>query len=227
MLDDRQSQTGAAGRFAAALIHTVEALKHAGLCFFRNADAIVRHGQGTMAVPIAGSGDLHFSAGPVVADGIITQVLAQLIQQGTVAVYKSTFPQTGQRDISPAGIQLLTSLVAALPDIIVAVVEAIPQIIDGIITAVLDSIPLIIQAGIDLLISLVQALPEIITTIVAAIPEIIGSVVNALINSIPQIVQAGVELFISLIANLPTIIVEIVKAVPQILAGLVLSLIHI
>ena len=110
---------------------------------------------------------------------------------------------------------------AALPDIIVAVVEAIPQIIDGIITAVLDSIPLIIQAGIDLLISLVQALPEIITTIVAAIPEIIGSVVNALINSIPQIVQAGVELFISLIANLPTIIVEIVKAVPQILAGLV------
>ena len=98
---------------------------------------------------------------------------------------------------------------AALPDIIVAVVEAIPQIIDGIITAVLDSIPLIIQAGIDLLISLVQALPEIITTIVAAIPEIIGSVVNALINSIPQIVQAGVELFISLIANLPTIIVEI------------------
>ena len=61
-----------------------------------------------MAVPIAGSGDLHFSAGPVVANGIITQVLAQLIQQGPVAVYKSTFPQTGQRDISPAGIQLLT-----------------------------------------------------------------------------------------------------------------------
>ena len=61
-----------------------------------------------MAVPIAGSGDLHFSAGPVVADGIIAQVLAQLIQQGTVAVYKSALTQTGQRDISPAGIQLLT-----------------------------------------------------------------------------------------------------------------------
>ena len=102
-----------------------------------------------------------------------------------------------------------------------AIVEAIPQIIEGIITAVLGSIPQIIQAGIDLLVALIQALPEIITTIVAAIPEIIGSVVNALINSIPQIVQAGVTLFVSLIKNLPTIIVEIVKAVPQILSGLV------
>ena len=103
MLDDRQSQTGAAGRFAAALIHTVEALKHAGLCFFRNADAIVRHGQGAMAVPIAGSGDLHFSAGPVVANGIITQVLAQLIQQGPVAVYKSTFPPDRSARYKPGG----------------------------------------------------------------------------------------------------------------------------
>ena len=33
--------------------------------------------------------------------------------------------------IIDAGIQLLTSLVAALPDIITAIVAAIPQIIEG------------------------------------------------------------------------------------------------
>lgn len=44
------------------------------------------------------------------------------------------------------------------------IVEAIPKIIDGIITAVIDAIPLIIEAGIKLLVSLIQALPQIITT---------------------------------------------------------------
>ncbi len=105
-----------------------------------------------------------------------------------------------------------------------AIVEAIPQIIEGIITAVLDAIPLIIQAGIDLLITLIQALPQIITTIVAAIPEIIDGIITALTNSIPQIIQTGVELLISLIANLPTIIAEIVKAIPQIITGIVSAL---
>jgi phage-related protein len=106
----------------------------------------------------------------------------------------------------------------------VAIVEAIPQIIEGIITAVLGSIPQIIQAGIDLLVALIEALPEIITTIVAAIPEIISGIVNAVINNIPQIVQAGISLLTSLIKNLPTIIATIVKAVPQIITGIVNAL---
>ena len=88
-------------------------------------------------------------------------------------------------------------------------------------TAILGSIPQIIDAGVNLLISLIQNLPTVITTIVAAIPQIISSLVNAILNSIPQIIQAGVQLFVSLIQNLPTIIVEIVKAVPQIIAGIV------
>ena len=40
-----------------------------------------------------------------------------------------------------AGIQLLTSMVSALPEIITAIVAAIPQIIDGLVTAILGSIP--------------------------------------------------------------------------------------
>ena len=141
------------------------------------------------------------------------------IINGIVTFLLNSIPQ-----IIETGIQLLTSLVAALPDIITAIVAAIPQIIEGIITAVLNSIPQIIQAGIDLLVSLIQALPQIITTIVAAIPQIITGIVNALINSIPQIIQAGVELLVSLIANLPTIIAEIVKAIPQIITGIVSAL---
>ena len=43
---------------------------------------------------------------------------------------------------------MLTSLVSALPDIIATIVEVLPQIIEGIITALMEGLPLIIQAGI-------------------------------------------------------------------------------
>ncbi len=64
-------------------------------------------------------------------------------------------------EIIDAGIQLLTSLVAALPEIIQAIVEVLPEIINAIIEAVLDALPLIIDAGIKLLTALITALPDI------------------------------------------------------------------
>ena len=98
---------------------------------------------------------------------------------------------------------------------------AIPQIIDGILTAVLGSIPQLIDAGVSLLVALIENLPTIITTIVNAIPQIITSIVNALIGNIDKIIMAGVQLFVALIQNLPQIIVAIVKAVPQIISSIV------
>jgi len=126
--------------------------------------------------------------------------------------------------IIQTGIDLLTSLVAALPDIITAIVAAIPQIIDGLIKAILGSIPQIVQAGIDLLVSLVQNLPTIIIEIVKAIPDIISAIIDAIINNIPLIIETGVQLFMALIENLPTIIIELVKAMPQIIVALVEAL---
>ena len=98
---------------------------------------------------------------------------------------------------------------------------AIPQIIDGLVTAILGSIPQIIDAGVKLLISLIQNLPQIITTVVSAIPKIVSSLVNAIIGNIDKIILAGVQLFVALIKNLPQIIVSIVKAVPQIISAIV------
>ncbi len=139
------------------------------------------------------------------------------IINGIITFLLDSIPQ-----IIETGIQLLTSLVAALPDIIMAIVEAIPKIIDGIITAVLNAIPLIIQAGIDLLISLIQG-PAADHHDHRAGDSGKSSPVLSMPSSgtSTKIIMAGVQLFVALIENLPTIIVEIVKAVPQIIAGIV------
>ena len=82
----------------------------------------------------------------------------------------------------------------ALPDIITAIVAAIPQIIEGIITAVLNSIPQIIETGVTLFISLIENLPTIIIELVKAVPQIISSLVRAFTESIPRIVEVGANL---------------------------------
>lgn len=72
--------------------------------------------------------------------------------------------------------------------------QAIPEIISGIVNALIENIPLIVQAGIDLLTSLIQNLPTIIVEIVKAIPQIITGIVNALMNGISSIVEVGANL---------------------------------
>ena len=107
MLDNGKSQTGAAGGFAPALIHPVEALEHAGLRLFRDADAVVLYGQGAVAVPGGGRDQLDFSARAVVADGIVAQILAQFIQLIPAALHQGAFAQVGQGDEGALGIQFL------------------------------------------------------------------------------------------------------------------------
>ena len=78
VFDNSQPQTGAAGGLAPALIHPVEAFEHAGLRVFRDTDAVILDGQGTMAVPGAGGDELDLAAGSIVAGThfVVAQVLA-------------------------------------------------------------------------------------------------------------------------------------------------------
>ena len=96
--------------------------------------------------------------------------------------------------IIDAGIQLLTSLVTALPEIISAIVAALPQIVTGIVEALAGSMPQIVQAGVDLLTSLIANLPQIIATIVASIPQIISGIVTALGEGVGKVAEVGANL---------------------------------
>jgi len=70
-------------------------------------------------------------------------------------------------------------------------VAAIPQIITSLVSAIIGSIPQLIQAGIQLLVSLIKNLPTIIVEIVKAVPQIIAALVKGFTGSIGQIVQVG------------------------------------
>lgn len=110
---------------------------------------------------------------PKIIDGIITAVL-------------NAIPQ-----IIQAGIDLLISLIQALPQIITTIVQAIPQIISGIVNALVGNIDKIIMAGVQLFVALIENLPTIIVEIVKAVPQIIAGIVKAFGSLMYKIVEIG------------------------------------
>lgn len=96
--------------------------------------------------------------------------------------------------IVQAGIDLLVALVQDLPEIIQTIVAALPQIVSAVVDALLASIPQLVETGVTLFISLIENLPTIILEIVKAVPQIIEGIVNAFTESIPQIVEVGANL---------------------------------
>jgi len=110
---------------------------------------------------------------PKIIDGIINAVL-------------NAIPQ-----IIQAGIDLLISLIQALPQIITTIVQAIPQIISGIVNALIGNIDKIIMAGVQLFVVLIENLPTIIVEIVKAVPQIIAGIVKAFGSLMYKIVEIG------------------------------------
>lgn len=120
--------------------------------------------------------------------------------------------------IIQCGIDLLVSLIGALPDIIVALVQAMPTIISSIITALLEHIPDLINCGIDLLTSIITDLPNIIVTLVKAIPQIIKSLVSALGEGVSDFVDVGKNMLLGIgdgIANAVSSVVKKAKEAAQ------------
>ena len=110
---------------------------------------------------------------PKIIDGIINAVL-------------NAIPQ-----IIQAGIDLLISLIQALPQIITTIVQAIPQIISGIVNALIGNIDKIIMTGVQLFVALIENLPTIIVEIVKAVPQIIAGIVKAFGSLMYKIVEIG------------------------------------
>lgn len=118
----------------------------------------------------------------------MVQIALQLIQALANALVENLPTLLG------AIMQIITSIIGALPDIIVMIVEALPQIITAIIDALLSSLPQILEAAVTLFMQLVKAIPKIIVALVKAIPKIIVAIITGLLKLIPKLVEFGADI---------------------------------
>lgn len=81
-----------------------------------------------------------------------------------------------------AFMQIFTSIVEALPDIIVMIVEALPQLIEAIVVFLSEQIPTMLNVSITLFMTIVKAIPKIVIALVKALPSIIKAIIDGLIS---------------------------------------------
>lgn len=129
--------------------------------------------------------------------------------------------------------QIVSALMAALP----ALIEGITQIVNALITALPDimqalvsALPTLLPALIDGIVSMIVTLctnfAQIIQPIIDYLPAIIISIVNALLSNLPAIIQGIIQLVLGIVNALPQIIQSLVDALPQIVAMIVTALLE-
>lgn len=141
--------------------------------------------------------------------------------------------------IIEGAVQLINGLVAAIPMIITALLDALPAIIDGIMQifnalvaalpqimqvlcdALPTLIPQIINALITMLLTLMQFLPQIIQPIIDNLPEIIISIVTALMDNLPALIEGCIQLVIGIVQAIPQIILALIEALPTVISSIV------
>ena len=120
---------------------------------------------------------------------------------------------------------LFNGIIAAIPPIIEALINALPNIISAAVQILSEGVPYIIDGSIKLLMGIVYALPEIIKALTDSIPTLITGISDLLINGLPQIIDGAIQLLMGIVEALPTIIDALVDALPEIISTIITTLI--
>lgn len=120
-----------------------------------------------------------------------------------------------------AAIQLINGLVQGILQSLPVLVEKLPEVITTIINALVESIPILIDGAVQLVMGVVEALPTIIQSIIEALPMIIEAIVTGLLEYYMALVDGFIQLFTAVVENLPLIIETMITMAPMIIESLV------
>lgn len=156
--------------------------------------------------------------------GKIAEAAPQLIAGVTATITKLVEMLTNPDSIKnmvKVALDLVTAIGNGLIEAIPNLVSAIPTVINGLITAVVDSIPLVIDAGISLMTSLLDNADEIIVGLMDGTFAIIDGIINFLVgengkeSGISKMIDAGFKLVGALFENVDDLILEIAPKVVE------------
>ena len=109
VLDDRQAETGAAGHFAVALVHAVEALENTLLVGRGDADAGIRDADEGGAVAVRAGFDRHAAVRAVIREGVVRKVEHHLLERSALTGNGRVFARAFDLQTQTVGLALQTA----------------------------------------------------------------------------------------------------------------------
>ena len=105
-----------------------------------------------------------------------------------------------------------------------SLIPALPVIIETIINAVIEALPLLLDAAVTLLFAIINAIPKIIGPLTSQLPKIISAITSTLGKNVPAIVKAATTLLFGLLEAIPKVVAELGKQLPSIIKAIVSGL---
>ena len=140
---------------------------------------------------------------------LLEQLLPGLIQGATGLIngIVAAMPQ-----IVSALMSALPALIQGVTQIINALIAALPQIIEALVAALPGLIPALINGLISMIVMLCTMLPQIIQPIIDYLPQIIVAIVDALMTNLPALIQGVIALVGGLVKALPQVLNALLQA---------------
>ena len=116
-------------------------------------------------------------------------------------------------------IQDLATLLSG--DSLTQMVQVALQLIQALANALVENLPVLLDAFMQMVSSISDALPDIIVMIVEALPQLIEAIVTFLSEQIPTMLNVSLTLFMAIVKAIPKIVVALVKAIPSIIKAII------
>lgn len=109
---------------------------------------------------------------------------------------------------------LIRTITAELPNIVNAIVEVVPDLVAALTDP--EMFNQLMEGSIALMMAIVDAIPVIIQALIPQIPTIVENITQILIENAPLMLEASVQLFMGMVNAIPVFIEELIPALGQI-----------
>ena len=121
--------------------------------------------------------------------------------------------------------EMLRTLYEQISSNIAPMAEQGTQLVMALITAVLEALPLLIDAGVRMIGGILSGIGKSIPNVVTTVVEIIPQIVQGLVNGLPDLIQGAVTLLMGIVQAVPQVVQALYEAVPQIIDSIVEALV--
>jgi len=153
---------------------------------------------------------------------IIDTFLPKLIEIGSQIITAVVTGLSGNMDAIVGGaLSLMNMLVNAILDLLPIILDAGMKLLFGLIDGIVRALPLIADAAIQIVVALAKGLGESLPELIPAVVQAIVTVVTTIIDNLPMILDAALQIILGLVDGLLAALPQLIAALPAIIIGIV------
>ena len=116
-----------------------------------------------------------------------------------------------------AVVQIMMALLEGITTTFPVIIETIAQMLPEIINSITTFLPKLIAAGVLMVGSLLAGIAQNLPDILKAVIDMLDDVINAIIDNIPVLLEAAIEFFMAVVNAIPEFLPELVNKLPEII----------